>query len=310
MIIFKTFVRPKLEYGAALLSVMERNLFREVPFVLEEIEEIEKEAMIWIIGCKKYCSPMRAVLDIPLPKHRFFTLSIQLRQQLLDLPEDNPLLHTYNYLKTVMWLTNNGTSVIMGLLKRPDIGYAEYKIPPEHPVKDHITDSQLKQYHINMYKLPAKNGHAIMSNLIIPSARSRCLRGAGHDLVLKHPYVKTRKMAILYCINKCFVHNHRCPRCHEMFNRGHLVRCKVTTEMLTNKPVIMKVWENHKQSRAFTVSTSYNYLDAAINIHCWKVVHQVLETLQFILHKQYSSARQLTQKQLRGKYSTLLPQVT
>lgn len=308
MIIYKTFIRPKMEYGAGLLSVMERKEEEDGKISLLPIEEVDMEAMRWIFGVGKYTSPMRAVTDIPRPRHRFFGLSVRLRQKLLDQSKESPLMHTYNSLIGKIQSNDSKLSVIIKLLKKPHIGYAEYKIPPANKPLDYVTDEQLKQYHLEMYRLPLDNGDpSTMAACIIPSARAKCKRGAGYDQVLRYPHPKTRKMTILWRINFAFDMKAKCPRCTEPFNRGHLSKCKVTSEILEGDVTVLAAHMNHKQSRINRVPESYNYLDAAMNAQKWTITNQVVETLQILFRKQYSELRLITQEKLIKMYSKPLP---
>lgn len=129
--------------------------------------------------------------------------------------------------------------MIIGLLKKPHIGYAEYKIPPADKPLDYVSDEQLRPYHLDTYRLPLDNGGpSTMAACIIPSARAKCRRGADYDQVLKYPHPKTMKMTILWRINYAFDAKAKCSRCLEPFNRGHLNKCKVLAAHM-----------NHKQSR-------------------------------------------------------------
>jgi hypothetical protein len=91
------------------------------------------------------------------------------------------------------------------------------------------------------------------------------------------------------------------------FNRGHLNKCKVATDILERDATVLEAHTNHIQSQINRVSESYNYLDAAIKAQKWTITNQVIETLQLMFRKQYSQIRLITQTKLMRRYSKPLP---
>jgi hypothetical protein len=155
--------------------------------------------------------------------------------------------------------------------------------------------------------MPLSGKDAIMAKSIVATARATCKRGAGYDKILKYPFTKTRKMAIMYRINFAFNSFQKCPRCSEVFNRSHIMRCKVTTDYLCHDPSVLNAYHSHKESITNVVPEKYNYLDAAINIQKWRVVDRVMDTFQLMFHTQHTRMRLIIKAKLMRKYSLPLP---
>lgn len=177
MVIYKTFIRPIMEYGAGLLSVLDRKQKGRGQISLGPITAVEQSALIWIFGVGKFTQPLRAVADIPTPQHRFFTLQVRLRQQLLGQGEDSPFVQTLHRIQQMTIGGSPNTSVMTELMAGVDIEEGEFKIPIAIKQEKYITDAQIREYHHNNYIRSTKKDQRIMPKNDITHCQGKLQEG-------------------------------------------------------------------------------------------------------------------------------------
>lgn len=70
MMVYKTFIRPKAEYGAGMISHLQRRDSKITGKVdTSKMKRMEEEALRWIFSVNKYTFPLRSVADIPESQH-------------------------------------------------------------------------------------------------------------------------------------------------------------------------------------------------------------------------------------------------
>jgi hypothetical protein len=184
--IYKTFIRPKMEYGAPIMN----RLMKNVNF--NKLENLQKDILSWIIGQRQPSNLIRNITNILTVKDRYD----QLQAMYLLHIKNIPLTH----------LLNESIENPKGLLKSTlQCRYSNELSKPA--IKDHYKNKNL-------------NMDLTMVKVISDSNRTK----AGVDKILAIKHRATRKNAIKWRLN-ALPRDLICNGCNQPFNRKHVNSC-------------------------------------------------------------------------------------
>ena len=240
LIIFKTFIRPIMEYSACLSFYwMDLEQFKKPNSTLnyEEVSGYHKvmtEAVEWIVGSSKFnvaCS----LLGLPPTMLRLYILALRFKIHLDGMSDNNPLKKTFDLKKNALL---SMTSFAGRIISRKDIFNLKYfNLPPPRPKVDPITKEIIRpkelddmDYRIN---LMIKNYFLNLKSdaIILPYARTNKIINPENSIIISPDrciFIRdstTRYNSINWRLNS-FGHKKTCPICGESFNRGHINECK------------------------------------------------------------------------------------
>jgi hypothetical protein len=282
--IYRTFIRPQMEYGAAIAWHVKRIAEASNPTLLTYGEEVHNAALEWITQQKDNHKVAAVLTGLPMYDTRLFTLAITFEDHLTNLSKFNPCLSLWRYYHLhPPWPDEL-------LLPRIFIAKLQQSLP-----KITITAPNPKQQlylRLREYLNITFRQYGIMPMMIIPRARKRISLLA----IRSYNLPPVRELAIIrddirshimkWRFNK-FGHNMRCT-CGHLFHRTHIN--KPECKLLDHCPAItLPIKERFKldllQYR-YLQNSSYNIIDSILNSKQFYAFEDVITYLLTRLREQ------------------------
>ena len=310
LIIFRTFIRPMMEYSAPLAFYWMKNInqlknktgkpdYREVPFY----HLVMEKGIQWILNHNRI-SNASSLLLIPSTIMRLYTLALKFRVHLSKMDKDNPLylsFHPKGQMTALSPFTFSHKVMYWNSLFKD---YKYFELPMTASTLNHYTETEnnkrVKRTDSNRYLLynlssrinkMIKNHFKtslIMDKCILPLARmSKNTNEEELNARLKSPdkciFIKNsvlRKRAIAWRLN-AFGTNRICPLCKDTFQRSHINNCKYMWQYPFNTIIKIKDIERYKEDmkKYPELPKSYNILDSLLNHQNYKRFGKFMDIL-------------------------------
>jgi len=312
LIIFKTFIRPMMEYSAPLAFFWMKNVknlknksskpnYSEV----ETYHRVMEKGIQWILNHNRISNAF-SLLHLPSTIMRLYILALKFKVHLSKMNEENPL-HLLFHPKNNNIKPFTSSSFSYKVTTWTNFFYYKYfdlPLPPPPPVEhSYIRTENNKRIkttynHPLLYKLSSRinkmmKSHfkttLIMDNCILPSARmTKTTDEEKFKEKIKSPdkcifisNSEIRKRAIAWRLN-AFGTTRICPICGDTFHRTHINKCNFLNYDPFYKIIKIKDimrYENDKNEYP-NLPETYNILDSLLN-------HQKYKTFGKFINKLY-----------------------
>lgn len=269
LIIFKTFIRPQLEYGAPLLFHWTQHTSPKPK--LTELENARSKCMSWIANNRQH-KAVSALLGIPDTHHRFLLLSIKFFDHLTALSSNNPTVILWKgYQNNQQWLKNLLLPRIFELDPITLINPSSNVIEPN------------KQEIINKFS----NEHLKSLGLLSTYIFTTCRRTSKHSSLGPDSCIfagESSKLFVSWRLNT-FGSRLTCPMCKHPFRRNHIQKCLLGDQQShLNDHDLVQLTEDFKQNPELS-NTSYNIIDSLLNHQSYPTASKFLQYIQSVLKK-------------------------
>jgi hypothetical protein len=231
--IFRTFIRPILEYGLPLVTNWTKNqpkLIRDK--IASILSSYHSEALHWIFGKRGNLPLLCSISGLGSIQFRIKQLEASLSIHISQLSASNPLIQYQNQLQ----FRSSPHDFYLHCLSHDLL--SQHRTNPEFKWKTFLIKQKLSDPQLTSSQL---------SKCIAPSCRTR----TGMDRCLYEPL---SDLFLRWRMNRCFI-NSRCL-CKRTFNRGHMNKClEVPSELCSNQ----------KLKPPNPGLTNYNLLDELLN---------------------------------------------
>jgi len=248
--IYRTFARPIVEYGAALVY----NAFLDLPShqaakLWKQLEDAQSYALAWIFKKKKAKALLLSIAGLEPLRIRFDILSLLFIKHLRHLPSHHPL--------AALLLTRH-CSLITHCLSHRHSSWLE------------LSTTGLKKQ-INALKLSSVIDNCKLAKYICNTSRTKsamdfCLLIQNNDLRTNAIQWRTNSIAIS---KQCYV-------CNDLFNRAHIIRCGLIPDSLLPDSFIAQYQHS---LNLFLIDEYYTPLDHALNIRDYQLFDFLLQFL-------------------------------
>lgn len=269
--IFKTFIRPKLEYGAPLIYHWQKTTRSSQK--LSPLNQAQAHSMSWITNNRQH-KVSSAICGIGTISHRIMTLACGFVHHLNTLTPTNPA--------KVLWYLYKDKPPWSSKLLLPNTFNHNpiYNLPP--------LPTQSLQRTTNSKLLNATQLHlrslGILSKYILPFSRKTRDNSysAGPDFSL----LKVHQPNLLRWRLNCFGARSICPTCKSLFRRDHIIKCNLINDqdniLSVNKEALEKDIKTYTDLR----NTKYNIIDSLINHQHYDIANSILERIESSLKSQ------------------------
>lgn len=273
--IYRSFIRPQLEYGAPLVHHVAMRHRSAAQSLLSAATACHQRAASWICG-SRYHNTSFSIIGLPPLPHRFLTLACMFTTHITNLHPLNPCRHAWNLYRNTMWRPSLLLPFIFSAKPRNLLPPVPADTPLSHALQSQIFLSNIRSL----------SNLGLMASLILPCARSsrsltvtRPLRGsAGPDSLLQIPDEEIQHMALKWRLNttalRCI-----CPSCSKPFHRSHIHSC----HLLDHHPdFVPKTSPSYIADLALlppSAKPSYTILDHLLNHRKYLQFHSLLTYL-------------------------------
>jgi hypothetical protein len=241
-IIYNTFLRPKLEYGAPLVSSFASTN-------LDEIQKLQNDAVAWIFNSNtRRLNVLNGILGVLNVENRFAHLRCSFQLHLDYMADSNPLRRLIT------------SSIELSPLRRNNL-YEHFTKIPELPI-----DYKALQYRMSEFLLSQRmkiiiGSSSILVGYIALSARTNGLV----DKVLMAP-LQYQRVFLLWRRGGLFLSN--ICTCGERWHRGH-IPCLPSIELSEKQE---EDFLNHKEKHG----KNFCKLDYLLNEGDWKMAFEII----------------------------------
>lgn len=267
--IYRSFIRPQLEYGAPLLHHWNRLDPTTSQKYIDQLSKTHRSGVKWICPTSYTNIALSITGMVPLPT-RFFTLACSFTQHLSRLHQDNPARQIYRFYTThFLW----SPSLLLPRLFRHNPCNL---LPPISA--DATIARRIYQHNINTL-----HSLGLMASLIRPTCRKTRLDADGHstrgsvgpDFLLSHNNKPLRSLGLKWRLNT-FGLRHKCPTCSLPFRRTHVQDCNLLTS-LPSYPLLLTQYQAETPTLPPSISPFYTIVDFLLN-------HRMYYHLDLALH--------------------------
>jgi len=264
LVIYRTFLRPQMEYGAPLM-----HCFRQITGGIKlyvDLHEAQKSALAWVLNTSiVHYKVNQGILGVLPVDERFSHLRTMFQEHIRSLHQSNPL-------KVLLESQQNWKPNVLLRHLLGDSRYQQYLAEVYEP-----SPNALQAFLLSLRRDYIYQKGDILVNYVLPSARNRSLV----DKVLYAP-AKCQKEFISWRCGRLFMRN-KCI-CGGQWNRKHLSHLPDILQRLS--PKLRRLWTIEHQK----MSTNYSIIDFLLNHQEWELTHSILNHYRFVLqHKPMSS---------------------
>ena len=264
-ILFKVFVRSRMEYGAPVILEWSRRsgaTERHTREILKPLDDLLDDSTRWIFNTatKKNLVVLRAMLFVPDCYERFTWLRASFDQHVLKLTPDSPFMVLRNLHGPGPW----STSFLIPRMCLQTVAYKKWRAANDElefdkrlTLKTHLKNTFLE----HLARAPQS-----LIRCILPSGRHHLSRQDNAIYIQNH---ESRSAAIRWRRNVALVRS-KCPvdDSHN-FNRGCLERCGLTLQVLGHARIprlFLERWVLERQRLLLNGFTGhYTLLDSLLN---------------------------------------------
>ena len=230
LMIFKAYISPILEYGAALVFHWIRINYSNRSYLYELLDNFLKNVLSWIFNSKENYSIKIKMSGLCSFEQRFSELAYRFTKHLEQCDEENP--------------ATQFEKAAQGIIHEQSILPRCYSHPIFNP------KANLEMFELRSTFLSEFTKGKTLCELVRQKPFSRKL----YDPVLKFKNRETRRLALLWRMNRLFLRK-VCIICRQPYSRGHISRCQLLSE-----PIDIPRFHNK-----FPLPSSYNLLDHLLN---------------------------------------------
>ena len=290
LIIFRTFIRPTMEYSAGLAfywmtkidqlkNKSGKPIYSEVP----TYHKVMEQGVQWILNHNRI-SNASCLLLLPSTIMRLYTLALKFRVHLSKMDNENPLYLAFHPKKKEVpplspFTFAHKINYWNSLFK--DYKYFNLPPPPEPESKVEKKNHNLNKISLRINKMIQNHFNSlIMDKCILPSARitknnnnnkviNSLIKSPDKCIFIRNRVI--RKRAISWRLN-AIGSNRICPICGDTFKRSHINKCKFIfippyNKIINNKDIL----RYKKDLMDFPkLPESYNILDSLLNHQKYK----------------------------------------
>lgn len=259
--IFKTFIRPQLEYGSPLLYHWQR--ITKSSQKLRPLNDTQAKSTSWITNNRQH-KVSSAICGIGTISHRIMTLACGFVHHLNSLTPTNPA-------KVLWYLYKDKPPWSPSLLLPNTFSHNPIEHLPPLPAGS-------LQRSTNARLLNASNVHlrslGLLSQYILPSSRKTKDNSysAGPDITL----FKNHQPNLLCWRLNSFGSRKTCSTCNSPFRRDHIDKCNLIEEQDSIPKVSRETLEKDINAYKDLQSTKYNIIDSLINHQEFNLANAIL----------------------------------
>jgi hypothetical protein len=260
-IVFHTFIRPQMEYGAPLLNAFQRASVRKG--FLKPLEIVQREALAWVLGCKPVHYQVNEMIFGVLPVSvRFQHLRTMFEVHKLSLQPDNPLILLLQQRRTMSM-----SSLLFHL--RSDVLYSQFAATVVGvPVARQR--AWLHSFLLSRRQDYLSNSELVLSKYITLSSRTKSLV----DSVVFAP-AAYQQAFLTWRRGSAFV-GRKCL-CGAMWKRSHL------THVLGYDDAVPVAIRRKFEAERHLFPTNYSIIDFLLNQREWTLCQLVFDVLRSVL---------------------------
>lgn len=283
LILYKTYIRPLCEYGAAAMYHCQAADPQCIDFAA--LTTLNNDACEWIVGVRQRAAAVRSVCGIPDVRDRLYALAVRFREHVRNANAANPAL-----IMARKFLHNRDTALIRkrSILPRTIADSLLDNLPDPD---SQCISSRLKKYHLQCFQKEA------LASYITPDARQKPQKRtrqpqqqqaqdetqrsqnqqqrqqpqerqaatttvrSDHCLRISDPLL--RRQCLTWRCNM-FGQRKTCLRCNTQFNRAHVDRCHLFDEITVDN-VVSDMHASDLQRHPYLAGRTYTTLDCVLN---------------------------------------------